>query len=54
LLPTHDANTQHEARNPSRTRATCTNGAVKKRQGEERERREEERDKGKKEGDSSK
>lgn len=36
LLPTHDANTQHEARNPSQTSATCTNGAAR----EDREERE--------------
>jgi hypothetical protein len=29
LLPTHDANTQHEARNPSQTSATCTNGTAR-------------------------
>jgi len=49
LLPTHDANTQHEARNPSRTRATWTDGAAREepggREGEER-RRERQREEG--------
>jgi hypothetical protein len=49
LLPTHDANTQHEARNPSQIRATCTNGAARGEtegtEGEER-RRERQREEG--------
>jgi hypothetical protein len=47
LLPTHDANTQHEARNPSQIRATCTNGAARGEtegtEGEERRRERERR-----------
>ncbi len=49
MLPTHDANTQHEVRNPSQIRATCTNGAAREdtegTEGEER-RREREREEG--------
>jgi hypothetical protein len=49
LVRTYDANMQHEARNPSQTRATCTNGAAREEtegtEGEER-RREREREEG--------
>ncbi len=50
LPPTHDANTQHEERNPWQKRATCTNGAARGEtegsEGEER-RRERQREEGK-------